>query len=227
MLAAAWSASAADFLARMHRELPAAVESLRSLPGWTGWVLAAAGLWALLLATRFRRPAALAGAAFWTAVAVHLASGLLQGRTGLSPPVMIGGAAALLGLAALLVPPIFPALAGALAGAGLAALSGKAAAIGVAAGLGLVAGLLLQRFFAAAAAALMGAFALAASFFLLVRGEPATLLARHPVVSFGLACVLAVAGTAFQHARAWPTPAWVPRRDKRALSGAKTLPADP
>jgi hypothetical protein len=223
-----WTTGATTALHALHLQVPAAVKQLRALPGWTGWALAALGLWALLAGARFRRPLALVGGAFWGAAAALLSSAWLAGKMGMPLFASVAGAAVLLGGAGLLLPAVFPAAVGALVCAGLATLSGEPGAIVAGALLGLVAGVFLARFWAMVGAALMGAVVLAAALFLLVHGEPSHTLIRHPVVLLGALAVVAIAGGAFQLGAAWPGPrprSW-PASKAGGKSNAKTIAAE-
>ncbi len=174
-----------------------------------GLALAAAGLAALTVADRLRRPTAALGGALVGALAALSLRGLLAAHLGLSPAVAAAVGAGAGGLAGALLPPLFPAAAGALVGALLGAhlpLAGRAA-LGAAAGglVGAALALLGARAVTVGVAVLSGGLALGAGLLALGGAHPlAVELAGRPFALLGFALVAAVAGAAFQLSRAAP-----------------------
>jgi hypothetical protein len=171
-----------------------------------GAPLGLAGLAALTVATRRRRPLAAAGLAAVGALCAVALRGPISAHLGVS----LAPAAAILAsagaVAGALVPSAFPfaaaALPGALAGAELP-LAGRAA-LGAAAGaLGAgVVGLLLSRLVTAAASSLAGGLALGLGLLAAFRESPlARELAGRPAALAGFALVAGIAGAALQLSR--------------------------
>jgi hypothetical protein len=168
-----------------------------------GVPLAAVGVLALTVGTRWHRPLAVAGGAAIGALAALALRGFAAAHVGLSPgptTVLLAAAGAVAGA---VLPGAFPFAAAALPGALLGAdvpLAGRAAA-GAAAG-GLIAGLLglaFGRLVAAAFASACGGLLLAVGLVAtLGRAEIARELMGRPAVLVGVALVLAVAGVALQ-----------------------------
>ncbi len=191
------------------QQIPALAERLRALPWPAAPALAALGLVALSVGARWRRPlAVVGGAAVGWAAGAALAPWLSR-EVGVSPlatrAIAAGAVAALSGI----VPAAFLFASGALPGAFLGSLL-SAESLGLWAGLGLggLAGLVVGRAVAAMAAAALGAALLtAAALALSGRYAPLRDLADRPFVLVTLAAVVAVAGAAFQWARAWEPPA--------------------
>ncbi len=196
-----------------------------------GVAVAAAGLVVLLVGARARRPVAVAGAAGLAALAAHvlaLRGAAVPGVAAAAVPVVAAAAGAAV---ALPLPQVFPALAGALPLAFVADLVAppghrlEAAAAGAA--VGIVAGLLAARLVASAVAAGVGAVAVVVGVSGALRATGAgRALSAHPVAILGAACILGIAGAAFQYSRAWGRGA-APGKGKGAppLTGPDGKPA--
>lgn len=174
-----------------------------------GIALALAGVAALTLADRFRRPTAALGGALTGALGGLALRALLAGRLDLSPALAAGVAAAAVGLAGALVPAAFPAAAGALAGGLIGVhvpLAGRAELGAAAAGLvGAALALLGARAVTVGLAVSAGGVALGAGLLALGGAHPlAVELAGRPFPLLGFALVAAVAGGAFQLSREAP-----------------------
>lgn len=211
ILSAVLAAAPAERLADALGALVRLTLTARVLGGVGGIALAVAGVAALALADRFRRPAAALGCAAAGALAALAARGLLAANLGLTSSATAAGIAALIGGAAGgLAPVTFPALAGALVGA-LAGvhvpLGGSAALGGAAAGLVMAAlGLLFARALAAILWAAAGGLLLGLGLLTAAGPRPlAAELAGHPFALLAFAVVTAIAGAAYQLSHA-PAP---------------------
>lgn len=210
-LAAAVAAAPAERLGDVLGALVRLSLTVRALGVPAGIALALAGVVALALADRLRRPAAALGCAAAGALAALAARGALAANLGMTSSVTAAGLAALIGGAAGGVAPVaFPALAGGLAGA-LAGvhlpLGGSAALGGVAGGLVMAAlGLLFARALAAVLWAAAGGLLLGLGLLAAAGPRPlAAELAGRPFALLAFAVVTAVAGAAYQLSRA-PSP---------------------
>jgi hypothetical protein len=194
------------------------------IPGYAGLLLALLGLWALTLGSRFRRPVAVLGGAFFGAVAGYCASGWIASRLGIGSWGAVAGSAAALVVLGGFVPTAFPSAVGAMAGVAVAAVAGGPLA--VAAIVGGAAGILLARLFAAIGSAAMGAALLAVAFLVLGGPGPTQFFGRYPLALLAATGVFTVAGAAFQHRRAWPKPVVTKSKQPPRLSDsqAETLP---
>jgi len=172
------------------------------------FAVVAAGLLVLLAGARARRPVAVAGAAGVAAVSAQW----ILGRTGVATSIpgstLAAIAAALCGALAVVVPQVFPALAGAAPAVLLADLLAppdqRLAAMAAGALVGGLAGVLVARPVAAVAASGVGALAVAIGAAGALRATgPGRALAAHPTAILAAAAILTVAGTAFQLSRAW------------------------
>lgn len=182
-----------------------------------GLALALAGVAALTVADRLRRPTAAAGGALVGALAALSLRALLAAHLGLSPAMAAAVGAAAGGVAGVLFPPVFPAAAGALAGALLGAhlpLAGRAALGAAAGGLaGAALGLLGARAVTVSLAVISGGLALGAGLLSLGGARPlAVELASRPFALLGFALVAAIAGGAYQLSRAAPPRGGLARR---------------
>lgn len=207
-------------LGRLLAEAPAAAARLRPLPLWALALLAAGGLAVLLAGARWRRPLALVGGAAVGFLSGTAAAGALGLPGGIFP--LLG--AVVLGVAALLLPALYPFGAGALLGALLGARLPVPGHGVVAAGIGLfLAGglaLLGARLLAAATAGAVGAALVGAALVGSSRAFPGlSLLTERPVLLAGLVLVLAISGTAFQSGSAWRGGAPRPRKAAPAPPG--------
>jgi len=215
----------------MSRALSALFASMSSVPSYVGLPVALLGIWALCIGSRFRRPVAVLGGAFFGAAAGYWASTWIVSRLGIGSWAAILGPAAVLAVLGGLVPAVFPAVVGAMAGALASVAAGRAPVTLTFVGAGGVAGVLAARLFAAIGSAVMGASLLAVALRVLGGQGPARFFARYPLVLLAAVAVLAVAGAAFQHRRAWPKPdttkrGW-PKRERppeQVDSQADTLP---
>lgn len=191
------------------REVPALAERLRALPWPAALGLAGLGLTILAVGARWRRPLAVCGGAVlgWTA-GVALAPWLLR-EVGVSPLATRAIAATALAVLSGFVPSAFLFAAGALPGAVVGSLlSAEPASLWAGLGLGGLAGLVAGRAVAAMAAAAFGAMLLAAAALAVSdHVDSFRALAERPFVLLTLTAVVAVAGAAFQWARAWEPPA--------------------
>jgi hypothetical protein len=204
-----WVSGVAGELGRSPWPVPAAVM--------------AAGLLVLLAGARARRPVAVAGAAGVAAASAQW----LVAWAGVVPSIpgttLAAIAAAVCGALAVVVPQIFPVLAGALPAAFLADLLGPAdqrvAAVAAGALAGGLAGLLAARPVAAFAASGVGALAVGVGAAGALWGTvPGRALAAHPAAILAAVAILTIAGTAFQLSRAW---------GRGADAGPKRAPATP
>jgi hypothetical protein len=196
------------------------------IPRPAGLVLALLGLWALTIGSRFRRPVAILGGAFFGAVAGTCAAGWIASRLGIGSWGAVAASAAVLAVMSGLVPAAFPSAVGAMAGAAAAAVVGRAPATLTIAGIGAVAGILFARLFAALGSAAMGAGLLAVALLVLGGSGPTQFFIRYPLALLAIAGAFTVAGAAFQHRRAWPKPG-VTRSEqppRPSASQAETLP---
>jgi hypothetical protein len=192
--------------------LVALADAVRPFGPWAGTLVAAAGLAALAVATRFRRPLAVLGGAALGVLAAFALRGRLAAHLGLSvaPAALVAAVAG--GAACGLWPWAFPVAAGALPGAllgGTVPLAGRAL-LGAAAGaaLGGVVGAAFARVVGAAFAAGAGGALAAVGLAVALDGHPlAREIARRPFALAAVALVLAIAGAAFQLSRRDPAPA--------------------
>jgi hypothetical protein len=197
------SVPVAASIAGLFEGVAALAATLVPLGPAAGVPLAVMGALGLTVATRWRRPLAIAGGAAIGALAALALRGLAAAHLGLSAgatALLLGGAGAAAGAA---LPGAFPFAAAALPGALLGAqvpLAGRSA-LGAAAGglvlglLGLAFGRLVAAAFASACGALLLALGVVASF---GRTEAARELAGRPAALVGAALVLAIAGVARQ-----------------------------
>lgn len=174
-----------------------------------GIALTLAGLAALTVADRLRRPTAALGGALTGALAAVALRGFLATRVGVPPAVAMGVAAAAGGLAGALSPALFPAAAGALAGALVGVhvpLAGRAELGAAAAGvIGAALALLGARAVTVGLAVTAGGLALGAGLLALGGAHPVAVeLASRPFPLLGFALVVAIAGGAFQLSREAP-----------------------
>ncbi len=180
--------------------------------GSSPWPVAAgvvaAGLFVLLVGARARRPVAVVGAAGVAAAAAHLLGERAGAALGISIPTLAAASAAAAGALSVVVPQLFPVLAGALPGAFLASLFSppdrRLEVLAVGALVGGLLGLLAARPVAAAVASGVGALAVALGLAGALHGTgPGRAILAHPASILAAAAILAVAGTAFQYSRAW------------------------
>jgi hypothetical protein len=206
---AALAAAPADRVADGLTALIRLVLLARALGVAGGIALALAGLAALTVADRLRRPTAALGGALTGALAALALRGLLAAHLGASPALATGVAAAAGALAGALVPALFPAAAGALAGALVGVhlpLAGRAELGAAAAGIvGAALALLGARAVTVCLAVTGGGLALGAGLLALGGARPlAVELAGRPFALLGFALVAAIAGGAFQLSRDGP-----------------------
>ncbi len=196
--------------------------ALRDAGGWVSGVagelhrspwpvsaaVVAAGLLVLLAGARARRPVAVVGAAGVAALSAQW----LVARAGIVPSIpgttLAAIAAAVCGALSVVVPQVFPVLAGAVPAALLADLLAptdqRLAAVAAGALVGGLAGVLAARPVAAVAASGVGALALAVGAAGALRETgPGRALVAHPTAILAAVAILTVAGTAFQLSRAW------------------------
>jgi hypothetical protein len=181
----------------------------RALAPWLGVLLALAGLVALTVGARWRRPGAAAGGAVVGALcglALHPVVASRIGGVDRVTTVALG--AAVVGAGGLLAPFVFPFVAGALPGALLARhvpIAGSGLyGLAIGALVGGVLGLVFADTVAALVASSVGAVLLGGALLALLRANPITAeLAGRPFLILAWIAVLAVAGAAFQRGRAW------------------------
>jgi hypothetical protein len=215
------------FFADLLREAPGeAYRRLGPLPLWVLCAVAAAGVALLLFGARWRRPLAAAGGAAAGFMAGFAAAGALGLPGGIFPYL----GAVLIGVAALLLPPIFPFVLGAQIGAVLglrlpvpgqgvpAAIIGSLALGGLA--------LLAARLVAACTAGVAGAAVLGAALLGASARWPAlSIFEARPLLLAGLLLVVAIAGAAFQAGTAWRAGPSKKRHDEPPSPGATTIGA--
>jgi hypothetical protein len=181
----------------------------RALSPWIGAALALAGVAALAVGARWRRPIAGVGGAIVGALSGLALHPLVQARIGgLDRTTTIGLGAAVVGGAGLFAPVVFPLVAGALPGA-LLARHVPVAGSGLYGGaIGALVGGALALAFADTVAALvassLGAVLLGGALLALLRARPMTAeLTARPFLLLAWIAILAIAGAAFQRGRAW------------------------
>lgn len=214
-------------IAHTAEALVAAADALRPVGAWAGMLVAAVGLAALAVATRFRRPLAVLGGIALGALAAFALRGRLAANLGLSLTPTAAIAAAAGGAVCGLSPAAFPIAAGALPGALLGSTVPffGSAVLGAGAGgaLGAIVGAAFARVVGAAFASALGGALATVGLAVALGGHPlAREIAGRPFALAAVTLVLAIAGASFQLARREPAGRYAP--PPRAQERREPLP---